>query len=90
MLGAGCSVTLEFVFLLQQPVIVRVVEQPVHQTSLGDVIAGSLITVVILLLIAAALGVVLGGILITAKFVRTRFGWQPYSNHDDIHITPAP
>jgi hypothetical protein len=78
------------VFLLQQPVIVRVVEQPVPQTSLGDVIIGALATVVMLLLIAALLGGVLGGMLILTKIVRTRFGWRPYSDHEDLHITPTP
>ena len=77
-------------FLLQTPVIVRVVEQPVHQTSLADVILGALATVVMLLLIAALLGAVLGGILIGIKMLRTRYGWRPYSDHEDLHVTPTP
>lgn len=64
------------------------VEQPVHQTSLGDVIIGALSTVVVLLVIAALLGAVLGGILIGTKLLRSRFGWRPYSDHEDLHVTP--
>lgn len=70
--------------------MVRVVETPVHQTSIGDVVFGSLAAVVVLLLIAALLGATLGGILIGTKLLRTRFGWQPYSDHKDLHVTPTP
>lgn len=78
------------VFAVQQPVIVRVVEAPVNGTSLGDVLIGSLETVVVLLVIAALLGAVLGGVLIGSKKLRARFGWQPYSDHKDLHVTPTP
>ena len=51
--------------LLQQtPIMVRVVEQPVHETSLADVIFGSLGLVGILLVGAALLGVLLGAAII--------------------------
>lgn len=76
--------------LLQPPILVRVVEAPVHQTTIGDVLFGSLATVVILLLIAVILGAGLGGILIGVKLLRARFGWQPYSDHNDLHVTPTP
>ena len=77
-------------FLLQQPVIVRVVEPAVHQTTIGDVIIGALETVLVLLVVAALLGAVLGGILIATKRFRARHGWQPYSDHKDLHVTPTP
>lgn len=70
--------------------MVRVINQPAHQTSIGDVLIGSLATVVMLLVIAALLGAALGGILIGVKFLRARFGWQPYSDHEDLHVTPTP
>lgn len=70
--------------------MIRVVEAPVHQTTIGDVLFGSLATVVILLLIAVVLGGALGGILIGVKLLRTRFGWEPYSDHKDLHVTPTP
>jgi hypothetical protein len=79
-----------FLLLQQQPIIVRVIEQPVHQTSIGDVIFGALGTVVILLVFAAILGAMLGGILIGIKLLLLRFGRQPYSDHKDLHVTPTP
>ncbi|MGH9408757.1 MAG: hypothetical protein ACRD1V_04820 [Vicinamibacterales bacterium] len=79
-----------FLLLLQQPIIVRVVEQPVHQTSLGDVILGALGAVVILLVVAAILGAMFGGILIGIKLLLIRFGRQPYSDHKHLHVTPTP
>ena len=53
--------------------MVRVVEQPVHETSIGDVIVGSVGLVGVLLIAAALLGLLLGGILIGVKKMRERY-----------------
>jgi hypothetical protein len=57
-----------------QPVIVRVVEQPVQDTSIADVIIGAIGLTGFLLVTAAVLGAVLGGILIGIKLLRARYG----------------
>ena len=73
----------------QPPVIVHVVEQPVHQTSITDLIFGSLATVAVLLLIAAALGLVLGGAIILVKRLRHRDGIDPEDKASSLRITPS-
>jgi uncharacterized protein involved in exopolysaccharide biosynthesis len=73
----------------QTPVIVRVVDQPVHQTSITDLIFGSLATIAVLLLIAAALGLVLGGAIILFKRLRHRDGIDPDDHASTLRITPG-
>ena len=70
------------------PIIVHVVEQPAHQTSITDLIFGSLATVAVLLLIAAALGLVLGGTIILVKRLRHRDGIDPDDHASNLRITP--
>jgi len=71
------------------PVIVRVVEQPVHETTLADVIFGSLGLVGILLVSAALLGLILGGGLIMFKRLRHRDGIDPNDDADNLRVTPS-
>jgi hypothetical protein len=73
----------------QPPIIVHVVEQPAHQTSITDLIFGSMATVAILLLIAAALGLVLGGGIILLKRLRHRDGIDPEDDAASMRITPG-
>jgi hypothetical protein len=68
--------------------VVRVVEQPVHQTSITDLIFGSMATIAVLLLIAAGLGLVLGGAIILFKRVRRRDGIDPENHASTLRITP--
>jgi hypothetical protein len=70
-----------------QPIIVRVVEQPVHSTSISDVIIGAIGLTGLLLLTAALLGAVLGGILIGIKLLRARLDLESPSEIDALHIT---
>jgi hypothetical protein len=70
-----------------QPIIVRVVEQPVHSTSISDVIIGAIGLTGLMLLTAALLGAVLGGILIGIKLLRARFNLEARSEIDALHIT---
>ena len=70
------------------PVIVHVVEQPVHQTSITDLIFGSLATVAVLLLIAAALGLLLGGAIILIKRLRHRDSIDPDDHASGLRVTP--
>lgn len=64
--------------LLQQgPIIVQVVEQPVKETSIADVIFGAVGVVGVGLICAALLGAVLGGILILIRRWRAQHGYDP-------------
>jgi hypothetical protein len=70
-----------------QPIVVRVVEQPVQDTSIADVIIGAIGLTGFLLLAAALLGGVLGGILIGIKLLRARYNLEPSSDSDALRIT---
>ena len=71
------------------PIIVRVVEQPVHETTISDVIFGSLGLVGVLLVAALLLGLVLGGALITVKRLRRRDGLDPNDDASSFRVTPT-
>ena len=69
------------------PIIVRVVEQPVHKTSLADIIFGSLGLVGILLIAAAVCGLMLAGLVIGIKRLRRTDGLE--SQTDELRVTPT-
>ena len=75
--------------LLQpDPIIVRVVEQPVQDTSMADVIIGAIGLTGFLLLTAALLGLVLGGILIGVKKLRARYELDAPADPNELRVTP--
>jgi hypothetical protein len=71
------------------PVIVRVVEQPVHETTISDVIFGSLGLVGVLLIAAAIMGLVLGGVLILVKRLRHRDALDAQDDAANLRVTPT-
>ena len=73
----------------QDPIIVRVVEQPVRETSIADVILGSLGLVGVMLMAALLLGLVLGGGLILVKRMTARDGLDPRREADSFRVTPS-
>jgi hypothetical protein len=73
----------------QDPIIVRVVEQPVRETSVVDVLIGSLGLVVVMLLAALLLGLLLGGALILVKRITARDGLDPQRDADAFRVTPT-
>lgn len=76
--------------LLQEgPIIVRIVEQPVHETTIADVIVGSLGLVVVMLLLAALFGLLLGGTLIAVKRLRRRDGLDAEGTAESLRVTPT-
>jgi uncharacterized protein YacL len=77
--------------VVQQPpsIIVRVVEQPVHETTISDVIFGSLGLVGVLLVSAVILGLLLGGGLILFKRLRRRDGIDPNDDAGAFRVTPT-
>jgi hypothetical protein len=75
--------------LLQpEPIIVRVVEQPVQDTSVADVIIRAIGLTGFLLITAALLGLVLGGILIGVKKLRARYELERQVDPDELRVTP--
>jgi hypothetical protein len=72
-----------------EPIIVRVVEQPVHETTISDVIFGSIGLVGVLLLAALLLGVILGGVLILLKRLTARDGLDPRRDAENLRVTPT-
>ena len=72
---------------VSQPIVVRVVEQPVHDTSIADVIIGAVGLTGLLLITAAVLGVLLGGVLIGVNLLRARYKLGSVSDSDALHIT---
>jgi hypothetical protein len=70
------------------PIIVRVVEEPVKSTTIVDVLLGSLGLVGVLLLAALVLGAILGGTLIGIKLFRARYNLEPVPDSESLRITP--
>ena len=77
--------------MVQPPpsIIVRVVEQPVHETTIADVIFGSLGLVGILLVSALILGVLLGGGLILLKRLRKQDALDTTEHAASVRVTPT-
>jgi ABC-type phosphate transport system permease subunit len=71
-----------------EPIIVRVVEQPVEQTTIVDVLVGSLGLVVVMLLSALLLGLLLGGILVAYKRLTARDGLDAAGDAQALRVTP--
>jgi uncharacterized protein YacL len=69
--------------------MVRVVEQPVHETTISDVIFGSIGLVGVLLLAALVLGVLLGGGLILIKRLTARDGLDAEGDAEKLRVTPT-
>jgi hypothetical protein len=72
----------------QQPVIVQLVEPPVHQTSLADVILGALGVVGVSVLCAALLGLLLAGGIILFRRARHRDGIDFDHEAEALRVTP--
>ena len=70
------------------PIIVRVVQEPVKSTTIVDVLVGSIGLVAALLLAAVILGALLGGILIGIKMFRARYNLEPTPDSESLRITP--
>jgi hypothetical protein len=69
--------------------MVRVVEQPVHETTISDVVFGSIGLVGVLLLTALLLGLLLGGGLILVKRLTARDGLDAQHDAETFRVTPT-
>jgi hypothetical protein len=58
--------------MVQNPIIVQVVEQPVESTTLADLLIGAIVLTGMLVLLAQLLGALFGGALICVKMLRRR------------------
>ena len=75
-------------FALQSaPVMVRVVQPTVEETSVADVLIGSIGLTGVLVLVALVLGALLGGALIGVKKLRTRYNMEPVPDSEAFKIT---
>ena len=75
-------------FALQsQPVMVRVLQPTVEETSVADVLIGSIGLTGVLVLVAVLLGGLLGGTLIGIKKFRSRYNLEPVPDSEAFKIT---
>lgn len=71
------------------PIVVRVVEEPVETTGVTDILIGALGLTGVMLLAALVLGVVLGGVLIGIKRFRAKYGLEPVPDSEAMRVTPS-
>ena len=72
-----------------QPIIVRVLEEPVKSTGVGDIIVGALGLTGVMLLAALLLGALLGGLLIWIKKLRAKYDLEPKPDTEALRVTPS-
>ena len=60
-----------------QPIVVRVIEEPVKSTGVADILVGALGLTGVMLLAALLLGALLGGLLIGIKKLRAKYDLEP-------------
>ena len=73
--------------LQNEPVMVRVIRPTVEETSVADVLIGSIGLTGVLVLVAVVLGALLGGALIGIKKLRTRYNLEPIPDSEAFKIT---
>jgi hypothetical protein len=76
-------------FAVQNPVMVRVVDQPVESTTAADVLLGAIGLTGALILGALLLGALFGGILIGVKKLREKYNLEPVPDSETLRITPS-
>ena len=72
-----------------QPIVVRVMEEPVKSTGVADILIGALGLTGVMLLAALLLGALLGGILIGIKKLRAKYDLEPVPDSDAMRVTPS-
>jgi hypothetical protein len=70
------------------PIIVRFLQDPPKETTIVDVVVGSLGLTGALLLAAIILGAILGGILIGIQKLRARYNLERVPDSESLRITP--
>jgi hypothetical protein len=72
-----------------QPIVVRVIEEPVETTGIGDIIVGALGLTGVMLLAALILGAALGALLIAIKRFRAKYNLEPVPDSEAMRVTPS-
>ena len=72
-----------------QPIIVRVIEEPVESTGVADILVGALGLTGVMLFAALLLGAILGGILIAIKRFRAKYNLEPVPDSEALRVTPS-
>ena len=72
-----------------QPIVVRVMEEPVESTGVADILIGALGLTGVMLLAALLLGAILGAILIGIKRVRAKYNLEPVPDSEALRVTPS-
>ena len=72
-----------------QPIVVRVLDEPVKSTGVGDIIIGALGLTGVMVLAALLLGALLGGLLIWIKKLRAKYDLEPVPDHEALRVTPS-
>jgi len=72
-----------------QPILVRVIEEPVETTGIADILLGALGLTGVMLLAALLLGGALGGILIGIKRIRAKYNLEPTPDSEALRVTPS-
>jgi hypothetical protein len=70
-----------------EPVMVRVIQPAVEETSVADVLIGSIGLTGVLILVAVLLGALLGAVLIGIKKLRSRYNLEPIPDSEAFKIT---
>ncbi len=72
-----------------QPIVVRVIDEPVETTGISDIVLGALGLTGVMLLAALVLGAALGGILIGIKRIRAKYNLEPIPDSEALRVTPS-
>ena len=73
----------------QDPIIVRVIEEPVDETTISDVLLGSLGLVGVLLVSALLMGLLLGAAMVLYKRLRAKDGLDSERDAETLRVTPS-
>ena len=73
---------------VSNPIVVRVMEEPVESTGISDILVGALGLTGVLLLAALLLGVLLGAVLIGVKKLRAKYDLEPIPDSEALRVTP--
>ena len=72
-----------------QPIVVRVIEEPVKSTGVADILVGALGLTGVMLSAALLLGALLGALLIGVKKLRAKYGVAPIPDSESLRVTPS-
>lgn len=71
------------------PIVVRVIEEPVETTGVADILIGAIGLTGVMLMSALVLGVLLGAILIGIKRLRARYEPDTLPDAQAMRVTPS-